>query len=257
MEDTMPYMKRCKICNEHKDLMEFRKTPGGEHVHSDTCRTCEDVGPVIQCVSSPRVYPKQLQEEKGILRQCRECKAIKDITLFVTRKGGKDPYRNTCKRCSNLRARTQSSYGVSYHRNKDKVINDIQQYQKEHHDEYVEYWRAYNHANKEKRSQRQRRYGKVHKHKILAQRHLRYMQKKGMAAPPLTWCQLCGRRIKHSRVVAHHADYSQPLSVIYLCTKHHSEIHKWLRDLGESPNQYLEVNEAFTSLLEDVLPTLV
>src|SRR5215207_7580125 len=35
-------------------------------------------------------------------------------------------------------------------------------------------------------------------------------------------CQVCG----NPKVDAHHEDYSKPLEVIWLCRKHHREIHK-------------------------------
>lgn len=34
-------------------------------------------------------------------------------------------------------------------------------------------------------------------------------------------CEICGEKI----VEAHHSDYSNPLEVIWLCNKHHNEIH--------------------------------
>jgi hypothetical protein len=36
-------------------------------------------------------------------------------------------------------------------------------------------------------------------------------------------CEVCG---KESNVEAHHTDYNKPLQVIWLCKKHHEEIHR-------------------------------
>lgn len=55
--------------------------------------------------------------------------------------------------------------------------------------------------------------------KLKARRAVSYAIKKGrLIKEPCT----CGE----TRVDAHHEDYSSPLSVIWLCRLHHSEIHK-------------------------------
>jgi hypothetical protein len=41
-------------------------------------------------------------------------------------------------------------------------------------------------------------------------------------------CQVCS----HQEAEAHHQDYTRPLSVVWLCKKHHGGEHKRLRKLG-------------------------
>ena len=50
-------------------------------------------------------------------------------------------------------------------------------------------------------------------------------------------CQICGNNNSHG----HHEDYSKPLEVVWLCAKHHSERHVYLRDcetLGIKPTPF-------------------
>lgn len=45
---------------------------------------------------------------------------------------------------------------------------------------------------------------------------------RGKIIKPIS-CQICG---KETRVEAHHYDYKKPLDVIWVCRKHHIEIHR-------------------------------
>jgi len=51
---------------------------------------------------------------------------------------------------------------------------------------------------------------------------VRYALKTGKLVK--TACQVCG----DEKVEGHHADYSRPLDVVWLCREHHMEIHKAL-----------------------------
>jgi hypothetical protein len=64
--------------------------------------------------------------------------------------------------------------------------------------------------------------------RALAASKLHAAIKNGSMPPNITWCQLCGRDVPQYRIHAHHADYDYPLSVVYLCPRHHAAIHKWI-----------------------------
>lgn len=242
------WIRQCDTCKEKKELKEFRKRSGDGPRHSNTCRVCEGNRKKV-------ITPKQVNHTSiPVVKKCSTCGLEKDITLFPRRKAGKDGYRGQCKACYDSYCNVINKR--SREKNKDKIRERRQKKWEEDKEGYAYYWRTYHKKNSHKRVQQAARYQKENKEKMYAHRHLKYMQKKGKAPPRLTWCQLCGKEVHHCRVVAHHADYNHPLSVVYLCTKHHSEIHKWLRDRGETINQYLVVDLEYTSLLEDILPTL-
>ena len=53
-----------------------------------------------------------------------------------------------------------------------------------------------------------------------------YAMKTGMIKK--SGCQVCGK----SKAQAHHEDYSKPLDVVWLCTRHHADRHIHLRDMA-------------------------
>jgi hypothetical protein len=92
-----------------------------------------------------------------------------------------------------------------------------------------EYQRNYRQENRERVSEIQKKYRRRNGNKTSARSILNTAIKRG-EVERLTWCQLCGRNVPQNAVEAHHADYSQPLSVVWMCKKHHHQIHVWLRE---------------------------
>ena len=81
------------------------------------------------------------------------------------------------------------------------------------------------HANtpekKKKLSDKDRRMAKKYPEKYKARYLTGYAIKKGsLKKKP---CKVC----KNKKVEAHHEDYSKPLDVMWLCRKHHTEIHHY------------------------------
>ena len=162
----MPYVKRCDTCKELKPLVEYRKTPRGEYVHSSTCNECEQ----------PYIEPKKKRTPApGYSSEVRRAQYLK--------------YRDK------IRERMRKKYLE----NKGKPTTQKR-------------LRKRRSNTKSLAARCRHRYG--------------YSVAKGETIP-LKWCQLCGRdTLPQGPIQAHHADYNYPLSVVYLCTFHHNELHR-------------------------------
>ena len=106
------------------------------------------------------------------------------------------------------------------------------------HEEYLAYHKDYREKNREKlritnKKWRQKSkysvngWSKSHKMEVAAHRFLNQAVKchKIKKLP----CSVCGSK---TFIRAHHEDYTKPLDVIWLCEKHHREVHK-----KESPKE--------------------
>lgn len=143
------------------------------------------------------------------MRLCISCNTIKDDSDFyyLNKKGN-----GKCKECVKLQARKNRKENIEYYRELDKKRSNLphrikarQDYQKNNPDKFRAYKRKYALKNPQKRNavtlvNNAKRDGKIE-------------QKP---------CLICG----DTNVQAHHEDYSKPLDVIWLCPKHHSELHK-------------------------------
>ena len=70
-------------------------------------------------------------------------------------------------------------------------------------------------------TERKRRYRDKNPNKHLAHLAMRNAIRKGLLLKGV--CEVCG----NTNVEGHHDDYSKPLSVRWLCKKHHLEAHNW------------------------------
>lgn len=136
------------------------------------------------------------------MKQCATCKEWKNYELFSKKASTLDGYRGQCKTCiAEYRIRTREQ--AKNYREKNKLY-------------YALYQKVYDAEHKEEHNQNQ------NKHKI--QRKARYEVKQALKNGLLRKlpCEICGG----IKTQAHHTDYTKPLSVQWLCRKHHSEIHR-------------------------------
>ena len=70
------------------------------------------------------------------------------------------------------------------------------------------------------------RYKKKYPERIKAKDKVNTEKRAGRMKPGVCWCG-------NTKTEAHHPDYNQPLEVIWLCKKHHKELHKRIKKFKE------------------------
>lgn len=133
-------------------------------------------------------------------KTCFKCKCSKDASEFYGHPKMADRLLGKCKEC------TRTDVRINYQRNREA---------------YAEYERRrFNDpARKAKVAEYQRARRQKFPEKRIARQSVGNAIRDGrLVRPPC--CQLCGER---GRVQAHHADYSKPLEVEWLCFKCHRE----------------------------------
>lgn len=85
---------------------------------------------------------------------------------------------------------------------------------------YNAYIRAWNKANHKRRNAHSRKWESNNRGKRRAHWLVFNALKKGLLKKKR--CKECGSKVVH----AHHTDYGKPLSVVWLCAKHHKQAHK-------------------------------
>jgi len=152
------------------------------------------------------------------MKTCRECQIEKPMTEYYKHKEMADGHLNKCKSCVRFRVAIYTEKNAEYYR----------QYDKER-------------ANLPHRVAARKAYAKTEAGKLAIKKaHQSYVENYPLrrAAHIITGnairngilkkqpCLICGENSE-----AHHPDYSRPLDVIWLCTKHHKETHKLTKEL--------------------------
>ncbi len=133
------------------------------------------------------------------MKKCTKCHQLKPKEDFYKQKYGKDFLRASCKLCCNADSKLwfdnnfikDGEKGKEWYKdNKNKRIKSINKWIKNN----------------------------AHKRQAQEQVHRSIASGKLIRKP----CAVCN----NTKTDAHHPDYSKPLEVIFLCRKHHIEIHR-------------------------------
>lgn len=132
---------------------------------------------------------------------CFKCGEVKPLSDFYVHRQMKDGYLNKCKECTkkdmhNDRHGDKRERILAYDRDRASTFNRVQLRKR-----VVEEW---NKKFPERRA---------------AQAKVRYALLKGVLKKMP--CSICGSE----KSVGHHPDYSEPLSVVWLCQAHHKQLH--------------------------------
>ena len=143
------------------------------------------------------------------MKTCTRCGVNKDESLFGANKSSEDGLHYKCKECASVyqkerRERLNASKPPGWkEKSKDRA-------------KYMEQWITNNPGYM---TAKKREWWKKNKDKLKVKDAVRYAIKTGKLVK--TPCHICG----DVQVEGHHPDYSRPLDVVWLCRKHHNEVH--------------------------------
>lgn len=133
-------------------------------------------------------------------KTCFKCGTTKELSSFYKHPRMRDGRLNKCKEC------TRRDVAVNYRTNRDYYIA----YEKQ---------REQSPSRKQAKLEYQRTRRRKHPQKNKARQHaLRAVRNGTLPREP---CQVCGA----PNTEAHHTDHTQPLTVIWLCRRHHLALH--------------------------------
>ena len=152
------------------------------------------------------------------MKVCFKCGQEKPLSEFYKNKRMADGHFNKCKECaktdvSNNRKANHQHY-LEYER--DRAMNP----------DRIEARKAYLKTENGKivKALTEKNYRMKHPEKAIAHYVLSNAVRDGkLKRKP---CEICGSIVK---VEGHHPDYSKPLCVVWLCEKHHKEVHRKMR----------------------------
>lgn len=141
--------------------------------------------------------------------KCSRCKEDKDPKEFHRANSTKRSYSYYCKSCKTKLSEVYNVNNRDIAREKRRAKLEVCR----------GYWKKHYRNNKDKKKGRNKKWREANKHKIKAHRLLRKAMLNGdLLKEPCSRCN-------DPNAKAHHEDYSKPLDVIWLCSKHHSDRH--------------------------------
>jgi len=146
------------------------------------------------------------------MKDCTQCGKKKELSEFSVNRAKEDGLNNWCRACMSdyqkaRRVRANASRPEGWkQKTKDKSS----------------YMKAWTEAHPGAMTAYKKAWWDKHRDRLLVKEKVRYAIRTGKLVKQPCWT--CGEE----KVEAHHPDYDKPLDVIWLCRKHHLEIHKKL-----------------------------
>jgi hypothetical protein len=139
-------------------------------------------------------------------KACSKCKEHKPLSAFNVRKASKDGLQPRCKHCDNLLAKQYRQDNIETTREKDRA-------------------RGKEAARLRATGVLNRRYRAKHKDRGKANAALNHAIRDGKI---FRWPVCAVWDCNREKPDAHHADYSRPLAVTWLCRVHHKQVHQMI-----------------------------
>jgi len=140
------------------------------------------------------------------MKICTSCGVPQEEIFFGKKSANNDGLCYMCKDCTRIYNHKR------YLKNRDEILDRSSKYNREHKDTIKK-------PSKEKAYKAYKKWYLANKEKKSAHAKLAYAVKHGKLLKQS--CSVC----KDPKSEAHHVDYSKPLEVIWLCKKHHGELH--------------------------------
>lgn len=152
------------------------------------------------------------------MKICRRCKMGKPLNEYYGHSQMEDGFVNICKVC--IRKSAKDRYNNLMKNDRNWVIRERDRCRKKGKLYYELMKNEWTEEQKINIRRLKKEWAKRNPEKIRAHLKLKRAVNKGIITK--LPCQVCGN-IKSE---AHHWDYTKPLDVKWLCSKHHAEIHR-------------------------------
>lgn len=144
------------------------------------------------------------------MKTCSRCEENKPEDQFGKNSSASDGLNSACKACLN-----------AYQKDRREKMNASKpaEWKKKSADKAA-YMRKWHEKNPGYRTRAKQAWLQLHPDRLAVKEKVRYAVRTGKLQKLPCWT--CG----DEKVEAHHYDYSKPLDVVWLCRKHHVELHK-------------------------------
>lgn len=164
------------------------------------------------------------KNERWLEGKCKQCKRAKaKFRESLPENKEKEKLRNLERNSTEKRKKWREE---NRKRNKEKIARQCQKYRdenREHLDQKAKEWRE---KNRDKFYEWSKKSIQKHPLKRLARKYLEMAIYSKIISRP-NKCEKC---MKECHPDAHHADYSKPLDVIWLCRQCHGYLHRKIKD---------------------------